>query len=79
MAMLYKYRERINPPAESTQAKLSVRRHDSELARFSFLFKYVRPERWWFEVADALRRIIMMGALVCARPHTHARTHAPAF
>ena len=64
LALLYTFRGRINPSADSTQAKLAARRDDAGLAPFAFLFKYYRPERWWFEVADALRRVLLIGGLV---------------
>ena len=63
-AILFTKRDRINPNADSTASKLSRRRTDKSLAPIEFLFKYVRPERWWFEVADAVRRVMMVGVLV---------------
>ena len=61
-------RHRINPHhaggAETTQERCALRRDDAGLAPFAFLFCYSRPERWWFEVADALRRGVMIGGLV---------------
>ena len=62
--VLYLNRGRINPKAASMHAKLARRSQDSSLTHISFLFKYTRPERWWFEVADALRRVMIMGLLV---------------
>ena len=62
--LLVRNHDRINPAADSTPGKLVARSRDETLAPVAFLFKYVKPERWWFEVADALRRVIMIGGLV---------------
>ena len=64
MFLLVRNHDRINPAADSTPGKLVARSRDETLAPIAFLFKYVKPERWWFEVADALRRVIMIGGLV---------------
>ena len=41
-AILWSNRKRINPVAESTQAKFALRSEDPHLEAFAFLFKYFK-------------------------------------
>ena len=45
-------------------ARLQNRAKDPTLKPFKFLFNAYRPEMWWYEVVEAVRRLTMTGLLV---------------
>ena len=71
--LLYRNRDRINPRVGNTAIALRKRSEDKSLHSIDFLYMYYRPEHWWFEVADALRRVVMTGGLIFA-PGNHRAT-----
>ena len=62
-ALLYRHRERINPPNCDRLDQLRIRKDDPELQHISFLFSCYSPSMYAFEIVDSYRRIIMQGIL----------------
>jgi len=61
MALLCEVRGRLNPPTAKSEAqKLAIRDRDASLAAITFLFEDYVPNRWWFEVADMYRRMLIV-------------------
>jgi len=59
--LLYMNREKIRQTEE-------VRELDEELMNIAFLFDPYKPEYWYFEVVETMRRLLMTGALSSVRP-----------
>lgn len=55
--LLWKSRDKISKAEE-------VRAKDESLSRIRFLFEYYKPEHWYWEPVEMLRRIFMTGFLV---------------
>ncbi|GMH88080.1 hypothetical protein TL16_g11053, partial [Triparma laevis f. inornata] len=60
-SILYVNREKIKQREEE-------REQDLELMNIAFLFDPYKPEFWYFEVVETLRRLLMTGALSSVRP-----------
>ena len=57
MVLLYKLRDRLDPPTSGNDRLLAlhVRDHDTFLDALRFLFNDYRSNKWWFEVAEMYR------------------------
>ena len=64
--MLYRLRNKINPPDVDRLDKLRIRKDDPDLQHLSFLFSCYSPDAYLFEIFDSYRRIIMQGVLTFA-------------
>ena len=62
--MLLVNRAKINPPGVSEAEALRLRKADKSLDYIRFLFQSYRPEYWYWEVLEMVRRIFMTGFLV---------------
>ena len=71
--LLYTNRDRINPRVGNTAIALRTRSQDKSLQAIDFLYMYYRPEHWWFEVVEAIRRVFMTGGLIFT-PGNHRAT-----
>ena len=59
--LLWRKKERIKVPAEERQA-------DEGLLSLSFLFDAFKPEYWYFEVVETIRRLALTGLLSTIKP-----------
>ena len=57
--ILRKYKDAICPPGLSAQEGIAKRSGDAELKPFRFLFKYYLPRSMYFEIFDAIRRMVL--------------------
>ena len=63
--ILWKHKERIkHPKGPDPASRLQSRAADPVLKPFKFLFAAYRPEMWWYEVYETVRRLAMNGLLV---------------
>lgn len=58
-AILYHFRDRINPPGVSMQEAIELRNKDAQVRLASFLFEAYQPRFWWFEVFECIRRLAL--------------------
>ena len=65
-ALLFRHRDRVNPPHCDDLDKLRIRKADPGLDHISFLFSCYSPSAWGFEIFDSYRRIVMQGVLIFA-------------
>jgi hypothetical protein len=65
MIILFRNREGLNPPTNSTDKNLPlyIRDHNLELVPLKFLFKDYDCNKWWFEVAEMYRRLLFVAVL----------------
>ena len=61
--LLITNRSRLNPAYRNDLASRRRRDRDEVLAPLSFLFTAYRSDRWYFDVLDMWRRIVMVGLL----------------
>jgi len=68
--LLYQKRHLLDPPTSNHDERLGlfVRDKNPELGFLRFLFIDYKCDRWWFEVAEMYRRIVMIGVLPLASP-----------
>ena len=52
-----------NPKGPDPALRLKNRSADPALTPFKFLFAAYRPDRWWYEVVETIRRLTMTGLL----------------
>ena len=64
--MLWKNRARINQPVEE-------RAKDHKLMAIGFLFDPYKPEFWYFEVVETVRRLAMTGVLSIIKPGSYTQ------
>ena len=68
--ILSHHKDRIqNPTGPDPASRLQSRAADPVLKPFKFLFAAYRPEMWWYEVVETLRRLTMTGLLVLIQNH----------
>ena len=65
-ALLFRHRDRVNPPHCDDLDKLRIRKDDPNLQHISFLYSCYSPSAYGFEIFDSYRRIIMQGLLTFA-------------
>ena len=53
-----------NPRGPDYASRLKNRADDPVLKPFMFLFAAHRPEMWWYEIVETVRRLTMTGLLV---------------
>ncbi|GMH78676.1 hypothetical protein TL16_g07898 [Triparma laevis f. inornata] len=61
--LLFNKRERI-------KQDVKTREEDEELKNIAFLFEPYKPELWYFEVVETIRRLLMTGVLSTIQPGT---------
>jgi len=61
--LLVKFREKLNPDADTPEQALAMRDKDQDLNPIRFLFNDLKCDRWFHEVVDMYRRIIFIGVL----------------
>ena len=64
--VLFRLREKINPPNVDRLDKLRIRKDDPDLVHLSFLYSCYSPSAYLFEIFDSYRRIVMQGLLTFA-------------
>ena len=62
--LLYKNRDKI-------KQDLEIREKDEELMSLSFLFDPYKPEYWYFEIIETIRRLLMTGVLSVIEPGSY--------
>ena len=63
--VLLRHKDRVkNPRGPDAASRLQNRAVDPVLKPFKFLFAAYRPEMWWYEVVETVRRLTMTGLLV---------------
>jgi hypothetical protein len=62
--LLFTVREHINPPAPTHALALALREDDLRIAHLRFLWIQMKPNRWWYETVDMLRRLLLSSAYV---------------
>ena len=68
--ILSRHKDRIqNPTGPDPASQLQSRAADPVLKPFKFLFAAYRPEMWWYEVIETVRRLTMTGLLVLFPSH----------
>ena len=62
--LLHKNRDKI-------KQDLEIREKDEELMSLSFLFDPYKPEYWYFEIIETIRRLLMTGVLSVIEPGSY--------
>ncbi|GMH54226.1 hypothetical protein TrST_g8872 [Triparma strigata] len=60
-------------PKTFKEADLETREKDEELKNIVFLFVPYKPEFWYFEVVETVRRLLMTGVLSIIKPGTYSQ------
>ncbi|GMI05871.1 hypothetical protein TrVE_jg391 [Triparma verrucosa] len=60
-------------PKTFKEADLETREKDEELNDIVFLFEPYKPEFWYFEVVETVRRLLMTGVLSIIKPGTYSQ------
>ena len=73
------HKDRVkNPKGPDNFSRLQNRAKDPTLKPFKFLFAAYRPEMWWYEIVEAVRRLTMTGLLVLV-PNSDVRLSVAIF
>ena len=65
LSILLWHKDRVkNPRGTGSFSRLQNRNADPTLMPFKFLFSAYRPEMWWYEVVETIRRLTLTGLLV---------------
>ena len=65
LALLFRRRSMLNPSMNNRDARLALymRDHNSSLDTIRFLFHDYKCSKWWFEIVEMYRRIVICGVV----------------
>jgi hypothetical protein len=61
--LLYRVRDKLNPPSLNKELALKMRDHDGSLRPLQFLFFDYKPQYWYFEITELYRRVMFISLL----------------
>ncbi len=75
LLLLYRERRSLNPSTSNhdTLLALHMRDQDTSLDSIRFLFNDYVPSKWWFEIVEMYRRIVIVGIIPLCSPVTATR------